>query len=138
MDEAERRRDEQIRKEAAALLREVVSGVEAWARQAAVEQPKQQQGAAGQQGEGPGAAGQGQGPAGQGVQGGPSATDAAEPDWELLTQRANLLGGEAAVSLRRALETVQSDFESFQELRQQDALPTLVETLSEPLDGMHM
>jgi len=100
-DAREAARQAQLRREAAELLREAIGGVEQWVKQAAEE-----------------------------TKDGAGRPDAAEgPDWELLRQRAGLLGGEAAVSLQGALGTLQSDFAAYEKLKQRGQLPTIVEQL---------
>ena len=121
-------RQERLRQEAAALLREAIGGVEVWARQAAAAAE-----AVRRKGEGEGADGGAGGGAGGGDGGGGDVGAAEGPDWELLGQRARLLGGEATSSLQDALTAVQRDFEAFQRLEQQGRLPTLLEELSDPL-----
>ena len=112
-------RQERLRQEAAALLREAISGVEMWARQAAAAEAVRRKG----EGEGEGGGdGDGRG----------DAAAAEGPDWELLGQRARLLGGEATSSLQDALTAVQRDFEAFQRLEQQGRFPTLLPTLLTP------
>ena len=117
-------RQERLRQEAAALLREAIGGVEVWARQAAAAAE-----AVRRKGEGEGADGGAGGGAGGGDGGGGDVGAAEGPDWELLGQRARLLGGEATSSLQDALTAVQRDFEAFRRLEQQGRLPTLLPTL---------
>ena len=103
-DKAAAERQAMMREEAGSLLREAVSAIEIWARNAAKNESA------------------------------PNAAPAAEEeiDWELLTQRASLLGGELGVSVRAGLETAQADFAAFQSLQQSGQLPTLIEQLAEP------
>ena len=121
-------RQERLRQEAAALLREAISGVEVWARQAAAAEAVRRKG----EGEGEGGGGAGGGAGGGDGDGRGDAAAAEGPDWELLGQRARLLGGEATSSLQDALTAVQRDFEAFQRLEQQGRLPTLLPTLLTP------
>jgi len=121
-------RQERLRQEAAALLREAISGVEVWARQAAAAEAVRRKG----EGEGGGGGGAGGGAGGGDGDGRGDAAAAEGPDWELLGQRARLLGGEATSSLQDALTAVQRDFEAFQRLEQQGRLPTLLPTLLTP------
>ena len=123
-------RQEQLRQEAAALLREAISGVEMWARQAAAAEAVRRKGEG--EGEGGGGAGAAGGGGGGDGDGRGDAAAAEGPDWELLGQRARLLGGEATSSLQDALTAVQRDFEAFQRLEQQGRLPTLLPTLLTP------
>ena len=53
----------------------------------------------------------------------------AEPDWELLRQRASLLGGELGASVQLGLAAVQVDFDAFQRLQERGQLPTLIEEI---------
>ena len=121
-------RQERLRQEAAALLREAISGVEVWARQAAAAEAVRRKG----EGEGGGGGGAGGGAGGGDGDGRGDAAAAEGPDWELLGQRARLLGGEATSSLQDALTAVQRDFEAFQRLEQQGRFPTLLPTLLTP------
>ena len=121
-------RQERLRQEAAALLREAISGVEVWARQAAAAEAVRRKG----EGEGGGGGGAGGGGGGGDGDGRGDAAAAEGPDWELLGQRARLLGGEATSSLQDALTAVQRDFEAFRRLEQQGRLPTLLPTLLTP------
>ena len=111
-EEAAVARNERLQVEAAALLREAIIGVEAWARRTAAQESSGNTQTADARGAG-----------------------VDEPDWELLGQRAQLLGGEVGDSLSAALKTVESDFVAFRKLQEGGQLPTLVEQLSEPLDA---
>ena len=101
-------RQKQMRQEASELIKEAVSGVEAWARQAAAENDAKQNGRP------------------------PPPKGDNEPDFELLTQRASLLGGEVGKSVGQALEAVQGDFAAFVRLQEDGQMPTLIEQLQEP------
>ena len=102
-------RQKQMRQEASELIKEAVSGVEAWARQAAAENDAKQNGRPP-----------------------PPPKGDNEPDFELLTQRASLLGGEVGKSVGQALEAVQGDFAAFVRLQEDGQMPTLIEQLQEP------
>lgn len=110
----ESERAARMRGEAKALLMEAIEGVEKWARSAARENERQRVGDA------------------------DTSAPAEEPDWELLQQRAALLGGEVATSVQRGLAVVRTDFSAFKRLRESGQLPTLMEEIVEtnqPLTG---
>ena len=128
-DRAAAERQAAMRAEAAELLKEAVGAVETWAREAAADdaQQQQQQAADGGGGDGSGAASR--------AAAAPPPRDAAEvvePDWELFTQRASLLGGDIGASVRMGLDSARRDFSAFQTLQQQGQVPTLIEQLAEP------
>ena len=138
-DEAAEAARAALRAEAAALLAEAIGGVEAWARQAATD-AEQAAGVAAANETAPAeataaAAGAAADLAGfvGGLLGSEKAgTRVEEPDWEELSQRAGLLGGDVAVGVREGLETVRRDFAAFQSLQRKGQLPTLIEQLAEP------
>ncbi|KAL1515830.1 hypothetical protein AB1Y20_002446 [Prymnesium parvum] len=104
--EEEEARAARLRAEAKDVLSEALRGVEALARRAA-EGGRKKEG--GEEGEG----------------------KEEEPDWELLQQRAALLGGELGQSVQQGLQAVRVDFLAFKQLGEAGQMPTLLEEITE-------
>ena len=62
--------------------------------------------------------------------------ETAPPDWELLGQRARLVGGTLGEALTDGLALTRKDFEAYQSLQQGGNMPTLVEELQGAADGL--
>ena len=103
-EEARKAREARLAAEARELLTEAVGSVEAWVRDAAA------------------------------AQRGGGEVDTAPPDWELLGQRARLVGGTLGEALTDGLALVRQDFEAYQGLQQGGNMPSLVEELQGAVD----
>jgi len=111
-------REALLASEARALLKEAMGSVEAWVREAAAK------GEANAAGGGANAARRG------------AVMETAPPDWELLGQRARLVGGTLGEALTDGLALTRKDFEAYQSLQKGGNMPTLVEELQGAADGL--
>ena len=111
-------REARLSAEARALLKEAMGSVEAWVREAAA---KGEANAAG---------------GGGNAEGNGAAVETAPPDWELLGQRARLVGGTLGEALTDGLALTRKDFEAYQSLQLGGNMPTLVEELQGAADGL--
>jgi hypothetical protein len=68
--------------------------------------------------------------------GGAEVMETAPPDWELLGQRARLVGGTLGEALTDGLALTRKDFEAYQSLQAGGNMPTLVEELGSAGEGL--
>ena len=68
--------------------------------------------------------------------GGAEVMETAPPDWELLGQRARLIGGTLGEALTDGLALTRKDFEAYQSLQEGGNMPTLVEELGSAGEGL--
>lgn len=120
-EEARKQREAILLEEARLLLREAVQGVEAWVRESEARREAAEK--------------QGKGGGGSGATPQPRQPSPPPPDWELLRQRANLVGGTLGEALRDGLELVREDFDAYQGLQRGGNLPNLAEQLQEAAAG---
>jgi len=137
-EEARKQREAILLEEAKLLLREAVQGVEAWVRESEARREaaeKQQAAGGGGAASGGGGGGSGGSGSGSGAAPPPRQPSPPPPDWELLRQRANLVGGTLGEALRDGLELVREDFDAYQGLQRGGNLPNLAEQLQEAAAG---